>query len=132
MPNRLYKFVHLHLTSNISLFKFTCLTSNFCRQKRTTAYGRKSLVSDFKPTRKNVDLLSSRQINFWGTAPCPRVYLNAHFRQNVSTSWRGSYFFKYLEWSASRHLGLLAEYKWNNGVRNNGVFDKLLRLRHYS
>ena len=52
----------------MNLFIFNCLTSNFCfpkhisfaRQMTTTVYERALLVMDFKLTRENDDLLSSR------------------------------------------------------------------------
>ena len=78
----------------INLFFFNCLTLNiylfifnlfdaiflfsenhvFGKQKRMAVYGRTSLVSEFKLARKNGDLLSLRQINFSGTAPCARGF----------------------------------------------------------
>ena len=70
----------------INLFIFNCLTLNvnlsifilfdikllfsenhiFRKQKRSAVFGRSSLISDFKLTRENYDLLSSWQINFLG------------------------------------------------------------------
>ena len=54
------------LTSSINFFIFNCFESNFCflknfcKQKRTTVYERAFLVLDFKFTRENDELLSSR------------------------------------------------------------------------
>ena len=60
-------FIFNCLKSNINLFIFNCLTSNFCflrnifhKQKRTAAGGCASVFLDFKLTRENDDLLSSR------------------------------------------------------------------------
>ena len=60
-------FIFNCLMSNINLFFFNCFTSNFCfekrifyKQNRMTVYGRASLVPDFKLTRENNNLLSSR------------------------------------------------------------------------
>ena len=57
------------LTLNINLFIFNLFDLKFLffenhifrKQKRTAVYGRASLVSDFKLTRENDDLLFSRQ-----------------------------------------------------------------------
>ena len=60
-------FIFSYLTWTTNLFIFNCFTSNFCfrknifrKQKRTAVYGRASVVSDFKLTRENNDLLSAR------------------------------------------------------------------------
>ena len=65
-------FIFNCLTSKINLFNFNCSTSNFCFLnniffKRTDVYRRASLVSGVQLNRENDDLLSSRQIKFWGT-----------------------------------------------------------------
>ena len=63
-------FIFNCLRSDINLFIFNCLTLSklfllsknhiFVKQKRTAVYGRASLVSDFKLTWENDDLLSPR------------------------------------------------------------------------
>ena len=68
LTSNLHLVIFTCLTSNINLFNFNCLTLNFCfpkkhifrKQKRTTVYGRTSLVSSFKLTQKNDNLLSLR------------------------------------------------------------------------
>ena len=81
MPNRFYEFVHLQLFNvrynfvhlqlfnirykfvHLQLFNVKFLLSKnhiFVTQKRTAVYGRASLVSDFKLTWENDDLLSPR------------------------------------------------------------------------
>ena len=69
MQNRFYKFVHFQLFSvkykfvHLRLFDVKFLFSQkhiFDKQKITAFYGRASVVSDFKPTWENDDLLSSR------------------------------------------------------------------------
>ena len=76
LPNIFYKLVHLHLLNikykndhlqvawrQIFVFRKLCLSQTE-ENKYLWTYGRASLVSDFKPTPENDDLLSSRQINF--------------------------------------------------------------------
>ena len=69
MPHRVYKFVHLQLLNvkykfvHLQLFdvKFWFSEKHVIRkQKRKGVYGCASFVPDFKLTRKNDDVLSSR------------------------------------------------------------------------
>ena len=58
-----YKIVHLQVVSRqIFVFRKLCLSQTE-ENKYLWTYGRTSLVSDFKPTPENDDLLSSRQMN---------------------------------------------------------------------
>ena len=83
LPNIFYKLVHLNIKYKIvhlqvvwrQIFVFRKLyLSQTEENKYLWTYGCASLVSDFKPTPENDDLLSSRQMNFWGTAHCARAY----------------------------------------------------------
>ena len=69
MPHRVYKFVHLQLLNvkykcvHLQLFDVKFLFSEkhvFRKQKKRAVYGCVSFVPDFKLTRKNDDVLSSR------------------------------------------------------------------------
>ena len=69
LQNRFYKFAHLKLFNakykfvQLQLFDIKFLFSEkhiFRKQKRTAVFGRVSLVSSFKLTLKNGDMLSSR------------------------------------------------------------------------
>ena len=53
------KFVHLQLFDDVKFF-FSQIFVIFRKQQRTADYRRAYLVSDFKLTRENYDLLSSR------------------------------------------------------------------------
>ena len=63
------QFIFNCLTLNIKLFIFKLFDAKLSlsqteENKYLWTYGRASLVSDFKPTPENDDLLSSRQMNF--------------------------------------------------------------------
>ena len=92
------------LTSNISLFNFNSLTSNFSFGKTCVlyaAYGRASLVSGFKFNRKNDDLLSSRYYYLYEHEYAKMQIPNKRYRTNTACTFRGTG-----DASAARYFGL--------------------------
>ena len=107
-------FIFKYLVLNINLFIFNCLTSNFCfpknmyfaRRERLFMDARASVVSYFKLTRENDDLLSSRRKYIFEVPHSVHEYTKMQipgkrYLSNTACTIRGT-------WSASalRYLGV--------------------------